>query len=146
MDIQVAANFERFLYYQLGGDTTQVRQVMHTLQTTGTYQFAHFDHSTLSTSRATDADITSNLRRVYETYGYIIDPHTACAFQDLHPDRLSIILATAHPAKFPAAIGAAIKQEPTHAALEDLKLRPVVKHRLPADEAAIKAFIAARAV
>ena len=146
MDIQVASNFERFLYYELGGDAAQVRQVMHTLQTTGVHRFANFDHSTLSTSRATDADITSNLRRVYEIYGYIVDPHTACAFQDLHPDRLSIVLATAHPAKFPAAIAAAIDQAPLHATLEALKSRPVVKYRLPADEAAIKAFITARAV
>jgi threonine synthase len=123
MDIQVASNFERFLYYELGGDAAQVRQVMHTLQTTGVHRFANFDHSTFSTSRATDADITSNLRRVYETYGFIVDPHTACAFQDLHPDRLSIVLATAHPAKFPAAIAAAIEQEPLHATLEALKSR-----------------------
>jgi threonine synthase len=75
-----------------------------------------------------------------------VDPHTACAFKDLNPQRVSIVLSTAHPAKFPDAISAAIGQAPTAPALEELKGRPIVKHRLPADAAAIKAFIAARAV
>jgi threonine synthase len=59
---------------------------------------------------------------------------------------VSVVLATAHPAKFPAAIAAAIGQEPTAPALEELKARPVVKHRVAASAEAIKAFIAERAV
>lgn len=146
MDIQVASNFERFLYYKLSGDPAQVRAVMAALQATGTHRFANFDHATFSSSSATDAEITGIIHRVHTHYGYIVDPHTACAFKDLNPARLSVVLATAHPAKFPDAIRAAIGQEPTHPALEDLKPRPVVKHRLPADEAAIKRFIEQRAV
>ena len=57
-----------------------------------------------------------------------------------------MVLATAHPAKFPDAIRAAINQEPVHPSLEALKPRPVVKYLLPADEAAIKVFIEQRAV
>jgi threonine synthase len=64
----------------------------------------------------------------------------------LDPERLSVVLATAHPAKFPAAIIAATGAEPQHESLEALKPRPIVKHRLPADEAAIKAFIERHAV
>jgi threonine synthase len=59
---------------------------------------------------------------------------------------VSVVLATAHPAKFPEAIHAATGQTPTHPALEVLKARPIVKHRLPADAAAIKAFVAKHAV
>lgn len=146
MDIQMASNFERFLYYELGGDPEQVRHVMARLRESGSYRFEHFDRSTFSSSAATDADITGIIRRVYERHGYIVDPHTACAFKDLDPNRTSVVLATAHPAKFPAAIRAAIDQEPTHPALEDLKNRPVEKHRLPAQATTIKAFIEQRAV
>jgi len=146
MDIQMASNFERFLYYELGSDPEQVRAVMAQLKATGAYRFESFDKSTFNSSAATDAEITGIIRRVHESYGYIADPHTACAFKDLNPDRVSVVLATAHPAKFPDAIRAAINQEVTHPALEALKARPVVKHRLPADAAAIKAFIAQRAV
>ncbi len=146
MDIQVASNFERFLYYELGGDPEQVRHVMARIKATGVYCFENFDQSTFSSSSATDAEITGIIRRVHERHGYIVDPHTACAFKDLNPDRLSVVLSTAHPAKFPDAISAAINQVPTHPTLEALMARPVVKHRLPADMAAIKAFIAQRAV
>ncbi|HVZ65323.1 MAG TPA: threonine synthase [Lacunisphaera sp.] len=146
MDIQMASNFERFLYYELGGDPEQVRQVMARLKESGSYRFESFDRSTFGSSAATDADITGIIRRVYERHGYIVDPHTACAFKDLNPDRTSVVLATAHPAKFPAAIRAAIDREPTHPALEALKTCPIEKHRLPAQAAAIKAFIEQRAV
>jgi threonine synthase len=83
---------------------------------------------------------------VYDRYNYIVDPHTACAFKELNPDRLSVVLATAHPAKFPDAIQAAIDHSPVNPLLEKLKPLPVVKHRLPADETAIKTFITQRAV
>ena len=146
MDIQVASNFERFLYYELGGDPEQVRQVMGELKERGAYRFPDFDQSTFSSSSATDAEISGIIRRVHADYHYIVDPHTACAFKDLNPDRISVVLATAHPAKFPDAIHAAIGLTPTHPSLEALKPLPVVKHHLPADEAAIKAFIAQRAV
>jgi len=146
MDIQVASNFERFLYYSTGGDTVMVCAIMAQMKATGAYRFEMFDKSIFSSSRATDAEIKGIIRSVHEQFGYIVDPHTACAFQELNPARLSVVLATAHPAKFPAAIRAAIGREPLHPALEALKARPVVKHRLPAAAAAIKAFIAARAV
>ncbi|MES1194588.1 MAG: threonine synthase, partial [Opitutus sp.] len=146
MDIQVASNFERFLYYALDKNPTRVCTVMAQIKATGSYRFDLLNKSIFSSSSATDAEITGIIRRVHERYRYIVDPHTACAFKDLNPKRVSIVLATAHPAKFPDAIHAAIGQAPTAPALEDLKARPVVKHRLPADAAAIKAFIAQRAV
>jgi threonine synthase len=146
MDIQVASNFERFLYYELNCDAAKVRAVMTQLKNSGAYRFEDFDKSTFSSTCASDAEISAIIRRVHEQFNYVVDPHTACAFKELDPDRVSVVLSTAHPAKFPDAIQAAIGQTSTHPALEKLKPLPIVKHRLPADEAAIKAFIAERAV
>lgn len=146
MDIQVASNFERFLYYSLDEDSAKLRTVMADLKANGLYRFENFDRDTFSSSCATDADITGIIRRVYERYQYVVDPHTACAFQELNRDRISIVLSTAHPAKFPAALVDAIGTEPTHPALDALKSRPIVKHLLPATEAAIKAYIDQHAV
>ncbi|AOS45685.1 Threonine synthase [Lacunisphaera limnophila] len=146
MDIQVASNFERFLYYALDENPTRVNNVMAQIKATGAYRFDLLNRSLFSSSSASDDEITSLIRRVYERYRYIVDPHTACAFKDINPQRISIVLATAHPAKFPAAIRDAIGQEPTSPVLEVLKTRPVVKHRLPAEAEAIKAFIAQRAI
>jgi len=146
MDIQVASNFERFLYYQTGRDPARVRAVLDAFRADGAYRFERFDPDTFTASRCTDAEIAGIIRQVYHRYGYICDPHTACGFQDLARDRTSVVLATASPAKFPDVIGAATGRVPTHPSLEALKARPVVKHRLPAQAAAIRDFIAARGV
>ena len=146
MDIQVASNFERFLYYALDENPTRVRAVMAQIKATGSYRFDVLNKATFSSSRATDDEITGIIRTIHGSYGYIVDPHTACAFKDLNPARTSVVLATAHPAKFPEAIRAATGVTPTHPALAALKARPIVKHRLPAEAAAVKAFITQHAV
>ncbi len=146
MDIQVASNFERFLYYAMDEDSARLRAIMADLKTKGAYRFEDFDRDTFSSSCATDAEIIGLIRRVHERFNYVVDPHTACAFKELNRDRVSIVLSTAHPAKFPAALVDAIGTEPTHPALDALKSRPIVKHRLPANEAAIQAYIEQHAV
>ncbi len=146
MDIQVASNFERFIYYSCGRDPGKVRSVMQTFKTTGAYRFENFDPDTFSASRCTDAEIPGIIKSVYHKYGYIADPHTACGFKELNRDRLNVVLATASPAKFPDTIKAAIGIEPTHPSLEALKSRPIVKHRLRAEPDAIRAFIDRHAV
>ena len=57
--------------------------------------------------RYTDAQVTTTMRRVYEEYGYVLDPHSAIGYQGLVDHRrahgaegVGIFLATAHPAKF----------------------------------------------
>jgi len=146
MDIQVSSNFERFLYLSTGGDAARVREVMRTFKATGAYTFDRFDRDTFTASRCTDAEIPGIIRSVHERHGYIVDPHTACAFADLAKDRPSLVLATASPAKFPDTIKAAIGIEPTDPSLEALKSRPLKKHLLKADAGEIRAFIEKHAV
>lgn len=146
MDIQVASNFERLIYFNVGRDPARVREVMQTFKATGAYTFANFNRDTFSASRTGDAEISGIITRVYREHGYVADPHTACGFKELNPDRVSIVLATASPAKFPDTIRAAIGVEPTHPSLEALKARAIVKHLLPATPAAIRAFVDQHAV
>jgi threonine synthase len=146
MDIQVASNFERFLYYSLGGDSPEVTRAMHGIARDGVYAFSRLDRGSLTSSRCTDAEIRQVTRQVYEAHGYIVDPHTACGFKDLEAGAPTVVLATAHPAKFPDAIRSAIGIEPTHPALEALKARPLERHKIVADAAAIRGFIESRAV
>ncbi|MGA3006836.1 MAG: threonine synthase [Opitutaceae bacterium] len=146
MDIQVASNFERFLFYSLDRDPARVREAMQTFATTGEYRFENFNPDTFTASRCSDAEIPDIIRRVHQRYRYIVDPHTACGFKDLSRDRASVVLATASPAKFPDTIRRAIGTAPTHATLEALKSEPIVKYPMRADVAAIKAFIEQHAV
>ncbi len=146
MDIQVASNFERFIYFAVGRDSARVRAVMDTFKRTGAYRFENFNRDTFSASRCTDAEIPGIIQRVHRDFGYVADPHTACAFKELSSDRVNVVLSTASPAKFPDTIQAAIGVEPTHPTLEALKSRPIVKHLLRCDPDTIRAFIDRHAV
>lgn len=146
MDIQVASNFERFLYYSVGKDAERVARVMRAIARDGLYRFEAFERDTFTSSSCTDEEIPAIIRQVHGAYGYVVDPHTACAFKGLDPSRPAVVLATASPAKFPDTIRAAIGVEPIHPSLEALKARPLRRHKIVADAAAIRAFIEPRAV
>lgn len=142
MDIQVASNFERFLYYSEGGDSARVCAAMEAIGQFGAYLFEGFDADTFTASRMGDSEIPEAIRRVYEQYGYVIDPHTACAFKDIDPQKTSVVLSTAHPAKFPDVLEEAIGQHPTHPSLEVLKARKPASPVLQSDTVeGVKAFI-----
>lgn len=146
MDIQVASNFERFIYFEVGRDPVRVRFVMDTFKRTGAYTFENFNRDTFGASRCTDAEIPGIIQRVYHDYGYVVDPHTACGFKELEPGRVNVVLSTASAAKFPDTIRTAIGIAPTHPSLEALKTKPIAKHRLDADPGRIRDFIHAHAV
>jgi len=146
MDIQVASNFERFLYYSVDGDTAALKAAMGAIRTEGRYVHPRGASADIRSSHCNDGKIVEHIRGVHTRYGVVVDPHTACAFEDLATDRASVVLATAHPAKFPETIRAAIGIEPTHPSLEALRDRPVVTHKIVADAAAIRAFIDSCAV
>ncbi len=141
MDIQAASNLERYLYYLFNQDTEKVRAVLEEIAKSGHYKFSHFQTNTFRTSKATDSDILKIIQTVYARYNYIIDPHTACAFQDIDPTKTTIVLATAHPAKFTKALQESIGTVPIHPILEGLKTRPILNYPLKADPAAVKSFI-----
>ena len=86
-------------------------------------------------------DILANIRRVKADYDYVIDPHTACGFQNLDPSSTHIVLATAHPAKFPDVIKAAIGETPTDPSLEALKKKKGVTYPVEANTGAVRKFL-----
>jgi threonine synthase len=91
-----------------------------------------------------DAQIIEVIRQVHADTGYILDPHTATAFTDMAGHEVtSVVLSTAHPAKFPDVVQRAIHIEPLHPALEALKTKTLQRHPLPADVETIKSFISA---
>lgn len=141
MDIQIASNFERFLYYHEGLDAGRVRDVMTAFRASGQYQFGRFDRDLFTASRADDEQIRKHIRAVYEEYKYMIDPHTACGFEDLPKRGTTVVLATAHPAKFPQTIEQATGIHPKTKALEALREREPRSFALEPEAEAIKEFI-----
>ena len=152
MDIQVASNFERFVYYQLGEDAAAVRDFMQRFAECGEAQMdggAPPEEGILAA--AIDERATrSAMADLYAQEGYVADPHTAvgvAAARRFRQCRPIVCLAAAHPAKFPESVNAAVGQDVArHPTLDALDGKPERSHELPAEIAAVRSFIAERAV
>ena len=118
MDILVSSNLERLLYL-LSGDTALVAQLMQQLKEEGAYTVpagllaqlqAEFWASYCDDIRAAEV-----MGQVFRDYGYLCDPHTAAgwAAADDYVAQTGdhtpmVVLSTASPYKFPAAVLSAI--------------------------------------
>ncbi|MDA7672866.1 threonine synthase [Verrucomicrobiales bacterium] len=141
MDIQVASNFERFLFYHTGKDAGETVELMAKIKTDGKLNLPHFGRDNFTATKSTDDDILRNIAMVKEKYDYVIDPHTACGFQDLDQNKTNVVLATAHPAKFPEVTKKAIGEIVTEESLEALKEKTQKRYPLDATAAAVRAFV-----
>lgn len=140
MDIQAASNFERFLYFILGQNPERVRDVMAQIKSGAPFQI-ELTQSHMRSSRMDDETIVKVIAQMWKDWHYVLDPHTACAFTDMAQDRVSVVLATASPAKFPDVVTEATGHEPTHPTLEALKTLPLKTWPMNASVSEVKAFI-----
>jgi threonine synthase len=117
MDIQVSSNFERLLFEAYQRDSAAIRRLMAGLQQAGGFRI---DSGPLTAIRADfdavrvgEAQTTGEIARVWREARKLIDPHTAVGVGAARaglaerPQVPMIVLGTAHPAKFPAAVEAA---------------------------------------
>lgn len=141
MDIQVASNFERFLYYHNEKNADDTLSEMAQFMTEGHITIPNFNASNFTATHSSDQDILKNIQKVKEEYDYVVDPHTACGFQDLDLSKTHIVLATAHPAKFPDIIKKAIGETPTEDSLVALKKKKKVTYSVDATAAAVREFV-----
>ena len=150
MDIQVSSNFERLLFEASGRDAAAVRRYMDSLKQSGAFTLESGTLETIrrefSAGRSTMAETADTIRRTLEQTGYVLDPHTATAVQVASTLPASaaptIMLATAHPAKFPAAVEAACGVSPALPAwLGDLMSRRERFTVLPSDLKMVEDYI-----
>ena len=118
MDILVSSNLERLLYL-LSGDTALVAELMGRLSKEGSYTVpAHLLEKIQSRFWAAYCDddrAAEIIGRVYHNLGYLCDPHTASGWaaaedyvNQTGDTRPMVVLSTASPYKFPAAVLSAI--------------------------------------
>ncbi|HTG83007.1 MAG TPA: threonine synthase [Geobacteraceae bacterium] len=154
MDIQVASNFERYLFYLFDEDPARVRSAFAHFSATGRMEFTPAELDRVRSefaSRTVNTDETlATIAAFREKSGYLLDPHTAvgvkAALECVAPDETPICLATAHPAKFGDAVERATGIAPPFpAALAGIEKLPTRCEVLEADQAAIRKFIEEKA-
>jgi len=143
MDISKPSNFERWLWLRLGRDATALRAALDTAGRTGVWRDPSPRDPLFAGVVTADSRIPGIIAEVYAAYGYVLDPHTACAFGETFPagGAVTLVVATAHPAKFPETLVPALGFEPRHPALERLKSMPLKRVVLPATEAAVRDWL-----
>ena len=110
MDILVSSNLERLLYL-LSGDPALVASLMRDLSQKGFYQvpeelFAAIRQE-FGAGCCDDEQGKETIGRVYTSYNYLMDPHTACAWAVAETHRGNapmVVLSTASPYKFSSAV------------------------------------------
>ncbi len=120
MDIMVSSNFERFLYDLFQGDTKRVvafvkggnAEAQKMTEAEWARARSHF-----ASYAVDDAATCDTIRKVYDKTGFLLDPHSATGIKaaevcDTDENIPMVTLATAHPAKFAAAIERAGLQTP----------------------------------
>ena len=112
MDIQISSNFERLLFESYGRDAAAVRGLMRSLGQSGEFTIADAPLKTIreqfAAGRSTVAETAATIDSVLKQDGYLLDPHSAIgvkvARENADTASPMVVLATAHPAKFPDAV------------------------------------------
>ena len=111
MDIQIASNFERLIYDLNKGDDIQTINTMKEIKEKGKYTIDQkkLDEININflSSRMSEDEVLKTIKSVYEKFNIVLDPHSAIGYGAFDKTNLSgnnIVLATAHPCKFPDAI------------------------------------------
>ena len=119
MDIQIASNFERLIYDLNDCNDDETKKIMHGIKEKGKYiiskdKMKKINEDFLSASMS-EKEILDTIKEVQVKYDIILDPHSAIGFGSSNKVNLegnNIVLATAHPCKFPEAIDKSIGIKP----------------------------------
>lgn len=150
MDIQISSNFERLMFLEHNYNGKLINEKMIKFREEGHLEVDAeiYEHitETFKSSASNDADIKEEIKRVYDKYNYVVCPHTAtgtiAAEKFYQEDEIMVVLATAHPAKFPEVVTESINihpELPEH--LSDLMSKPEKYLKIPNDIDLIKNYI-----
>ena len=115
MDIQIASNFERLIFDLNNHSDKKTIDVMKDIKEKGKYEFQKENLDKINvdflSSRMNENEVLNTIKTIYEKFDKVLDPHSAIgygAFDKVNLEGNNIVLATAHPCKFPDAIEKAI--------------------------------------
>jgi len=155
MDIQVASNFERYLYYLNGSDSSKTRRQMETFAIEGKIEFDAASVERIKkdfiSKAVSEQETEATIRSFYEKNDYILDPHTAVGVNaglTFREEGVPMVcLSTAHPAKFGDAVTRAIGKPPAlPPSLQDLDQKKSRCEVLESEVEVVKNFVSDHAI
>jgi len=115
MDIQLASNFERLIYYVNNSDSKKTAEIMKKVKQ-NSYQIEKNDLDVIQkdflSESCNEKETLEIIKKNYEENNIILDPHTAVGVGVAKKLSFNecVVLSTAHPCKFPDAINNAINK------------------------------------
>jgi threonine synthase len=156
MDIQISSNFERLLFDLYGRDGKALADAMAAFRSTNTLKVGANAlggvRELFDAGRVDDEGTIAAIADCLKRFGETIDPHTAVGYAVAQQHRRDpkvpmVVLATAHPAKFPDAVQKATGKRPVlPERLGDLMDRTERVDGLPNDAGALKDMIEDRMI
>lgn len=153
MDICVSSNFERYLFHLSGDDSSVLARWMKDFESSKKLtlkgDLLKKAQSDFLSGRADTKMTLDTIKEYNEKYSYVLCPHSAVGvsvIQQLKEVNVgTVCLATAHEAKFPAAVSRAIKPLPTPPKeLSVLVSLPTRRSECPNDLKTVQAFMVKR--
>ncbi|HEY2178003.1 MAG TPA: threonine synthase [Caulobacteraceae bacterium] len=151
MDIQVASNFERLWFEYAGRDGAATAAAFEAFAGSGALRLSDAMRRAMNEVftgvSAGEAAAAAAMANAFAQDGALVDPHTAVALAGAEGVALPrgvplVVLATAHPAKFPDAVAVATGTiPPVPPAVAAMARRPERSDRMPADAEAVKAYV-----
>jgi threonine synthase len=149
MDIQVASNFERYLYYKVGEDAEKLSALMEEFKENGSLAVDLNENGVVDdlfiAGRGDTAATLEIIKRYQTDHDYVLDPHTAVgvlvAEEIQRGEYPTICLATAHPAKFTQAIIDATGEAVHHPTLDALEGAETRSEGITNDVDAVKSYL-----
>lgn len=150
MDIQIASNFERLVFELAERDSNTPRRFIEEVKTHGRFAIPapmlERLRARFRAERVLETEIPAVMEDVWRQSGVEIDPHTAIGVGASRRARgggeaSDIILATAHPAKFPESRVAPPQGTAAEARIDGLREQPERLYRLPAEMSQVRAFL-----
>jgi threonine synthase len=154
MDIQVASNFERLYFEAVRRDGLETARAFRAFAAEGAIdlppQARSFMGELFAGAAVSEADTTRTLISTLNETGEQVDPHTAVGLAVAArlardpSDGPIVVLSTAHAAKFPEAVEAALGAPPAmNTKSRGLFDKPERIDHLPADVDAVKTYVRA---
>lgn len=142
MDIQVASNFERYLYYLVDEKPNEVSAFMDQFKSEGKIVVGAEQLRQVKADFAAHGVIgkecLQTISKYYAETNYLLDPHTACgvaAYETCNKDgEVCVTLATAHPAKFNESIELCDIEQSFPEEISQLFDKPQYKEIIDADK------------